>query len=176
MEDLSLHILDVVENSILAGAKRIEIKVHENIAANLLLIKIKDDGKGMDEDTLKKILDPFFTTKRAKKVGLGLSLLAQAAKESGGLLEVKSKKNKGTTVSATFQDNHIDRKPMGNMAQTMMTLIVGNKDVDFLYQHKKGNLCYCLDTTKIKNSLEGVPINDPAVIKAIQKDLEKNLR
>ena len=89
MEDLSLHILDIVENSIEAKASKIEIIINEDVKRDLLMIKIKDNGKGMDEETVKKVLDPFFTTRTTRRVGLGLSLLAQATKESNGNFEIE---------------------------------------------------------------------------------------
>ncbi len=146
MEDLSLHILDIVENSIDAGADRIEILIEENIARNRLTIKVKDNGKGIDRKVLHKVLDPFYTTKKVRKVGLGLSLLAQAAREAAGNFKIKSTKGKGTEVVACFAYNHIDRKPLGNMCDTIMALI-GTKgnDIDFVYRHCKSCLLYTSD-------------------------------
>ena len=150
MEDLSLHILDIVENSIIAKASTIEIKVVEDIEKDLLTIEIRDNGQGMDEETVKKALDPFFTTRTTRKVGLGLSLLSQAARESGGNILIESQAGGGTRVKATFGYSHIDRKPVGNMEATLTTLIVGNPEVDFIYEHKKGELEYRLDTKEVR--------------------------
>ncbi|MHC4243943.1 MAG: ATP-binding protein, partial [Planctomycetota bacterium] len=108
MEDLSLHILDIAENSINGSARTIEIIIDEDRDKDLLTIEIKDDGKGMDQKTLKKALDPFFTTRKTRRVGLGLSFLAQAAEESGGKIELKSIPDEGTTVRATFRLSHPD--------------------------------------------------------------------
>ena len=149
MEDLSLHTLDVAENAIRAGAGKIEIGIFEDIEGNLLSIRIKDDGVGMDEETLEKALDPFFTTKRNRRIGLGLSMLAQAAKEAGGDIKLDSKIGKGTDVLATFRYDHLDRKPLGDMNETMATLIAGHPEVRFIYEHKKnGETVYKLDTRK----------------------------
>lgn len=138
MEDLSLHILDIVENSIAARAKRIEIKITEDVKEDMLTVEIADDGQGMDAETLKKAMDPFFTTRTTRRIGLGLSLLGQAARESGGGIQIESKLGKGTRVKATFGYSHIDRKPFGDMEATLKTLIVGNPEVDFIYEYKKG--------------------------------------
>ena len=146
MEDLSLHILDIAENSISASAKRVEIRIDENQAEDLLTIEIKDDGRGMDEQALQKALDPFFTTRTTRKVGLGLSLLAQATRESDGTIELSSDPNKGTTVKAVFRFSHTDRKPVGDVCETIRTLVAGNPDVDFLYEHKKNGSVYRFDT------------------------------
>ena len=150
MEDLSLHILDIVENSIRACAKKIEIKIIEEKKKDLLTIEIIDDGKGMDEKTLKNVLDPFFTTKNTRKVGLGLSLLAQSAEESGGSIEIESKPGQGTKVKATFGYSHIDRKPLGDVHESLKVLITANPDINFIYEYQKDDAGYRLDTKEIK--------------------------
>jgi len=146
MEDLSLHILDVAENSISGSAKRIEIRINEDQEKDVLTIEIKDDGKGMDEQMRRKALDPFFTTRTTRRVGLGLPLLAQAARETGGTIELDSKPGRGTTVKATFCYSHPDRKPMGDIHETIRTLVVGHPEIDFLYEHKKNGSVYRFDT------------------------------
>lgn len=150
MEDLSLHILDIAENAIRARAKRIEIMIVEDKDNDLLTLEIKDDGLGMDEETKKKALDPFFTTKITRRIGLGLPLLAQSARESGGNMELISKSGEGTKVRATFRHSHPDRKPLGDMARTMLTLITANPEVDFIYEHREGDSIYRLDSRKIR--------------------------
>ena len=154
MEDLSLHILDIVENSIRAKASMVEIKVIEDIRKDLLTIEIKDNGQGIDEETIKKVIDPFFTTRTTRKVGLGLPLLSQAAKESGGDVELESKVGKGTKITATFGYSHIDRKPLGNMEITLITLIAGNPEVDFIYEHKSDELESRVDTREIRTRIK----------------------
>jgi signal transduction histidine kinase len=146
MEDLSLHILDIAENSIAAEASKIEIIIDEDRDKDLLTIEIKDDGKGMDQETLKKALDPFFTTRTTRRVGLGLSFLSQAAEESGGKMELKSVPNEGTTTRATFRLSHPDCKPMGNIIETIRTLIISHPEIDFVYEHHKDNSIYRFDT------------------------------
>jgi len=146
MEDLSLHILDIAENSICASAKRIEIRIDEDQAKDMLTIEIKDDGKGMDEQTLQKSLDPFFTTRKTRRVGLGLSLLAQAARDSDGGIELNSGSGKGTTVKATFRFSHPDRRPIGDILETMRTLVAGYPEVAFLYEHNRNGSVYRFDT------------------------------
>ena len=146
MEDLSLHILDIAENSISASAKRIEIRIDEDRTNDLLTIEIKDDGKGMDEQTLQKVLDPFFTTRTTRRVGLGLSLLAQATRESDGKIELDSKPGGGTTIKASFCFSHLDRKTMVDIDETLRTLVAGYPGIDFLYEHKKDNSIYRFDT------------------------------
>ena len=153
MEDLSLHILDIVENSIAAGAKNIEIKITEEKKKDLLTLEITDDGKGMDEKTIKKVLDPFFTTGNKRKVGLGLPLLAQSAEESGGSIKIESEPGKKTKVKATFGYSHIDRKPFGNMGETLKVLIAGNPYIDFIFEYQKDGVKNRLDTKGFKNDI-----------------------
>jgi signal transduction histidine kinase len=137
MEDLSLHILDIVENSIRANAKNIRIEITENLCRNTFILKVSDDGTGMDKNVLGKAIDPFFTTKDGKKVGLGLSLLAQSAEEAGGNLKVESEPGKGTCITATFQIDHIDRKPEGDINETIRCLKAAHPDINFTFSYTK---------------------------------------
>ena len=149
MEDLSLHILDIVENAIAAMAERVEVRIVEDTTNDLLSVEIKDDGKGMDAETRRKALDPFFTTRTTRRVGLGIPLLAQAARESEGELELVSAVGKGTLVRASFRRSHPDRKPLGDIPATLETLMIGNPGVDFLYEHRKGDRTMRIDTREV---------------------------
>ena len=149
MEDLSLHILDVVENSIEANASKIEIKIVENKNNDLFAIEIKDNGNGMNEKTINKVLDPFYTTRTTRRVGMGLSLLAQAAKESNGTFEINSKVNLGTEIKASFQNSHIDRKPIGDMKNTLITLMISHPEINFVYEYQDDNENFILDSEEI---------------------------
>ncbi len=173
MEDLSLHILDIVENAISAKAKKIEILVMEEPGENRLTIEIRDDGIGMDEEASKKAADPFFTTRSSRRVGLGLSLLAQAAEEAGGTLRIESSLGKGTRVTATFQYRHIDRKPLGSMVETMMTLLLGNPDLDISYTHEKEGRSYTLCGHWLKE--QDRSLTNPEVIQRLRKHLQEGL-
>jgi hypothetical protein len=171
MEDLSLHILDIVENSITAGATNIWIKINEDIKKNLLLVEISDNGKGMNEEMLKNALDPFYTTRTTRNIGLGIPFLADAAREAGGDISIKSVKGEGTTITATFLHDNIDRKPLGDIGKTLIVIIASNPGIDIVFEHKKNTSEYLLDTAEIKKELEGVPINAPEVIRFIKKDI-----
>ena len=146
MEDISLHILDIAENSIAAEAKRIEIRIEEDQAKDLLTVEIKDDGKGMDQETLSKVADPFFTTRTTRRVGLGLALLAQAAEETGGSMEIDSAPDHGTRVKAVFHYHHPDRKPLGNLKETLQTLVVSHPEIDVVFEHIQEDSTYRFDT------------------------------
>lgn len=175
MEDFSLHILDLVENSINAGAKRVEIRVVEDSEKDMRTIELKDDGRGMSKEMVDKVLDPFVTTRTTRKVGLGLSLFAQAARECNGEVKIESEPSKGTRLTGTFQLSHIDLKPWGSVVSTLITLIVGNPDKDFFYHHQKDAFEYTLDTRVIKKELGEVPISNPEVVKVLRSDLKDNL-
>jgi DNA topoisomerase VI subunit B len=177
LRDLSLHILDIVENSIDAGATKIEIMIKEDTKRNILLLKIKDNGIGMDKKTVKKVLDPFYTTKKIRRIGLGLPMLAQATKEAEGSIDIKSKKGKGTTIIAKFVYNHIDRKPFGNMPETIINLIASRGlQIDIIYKHHKNENCFIFDSIDIKKRLQDVMINNPEVLSFLKKEIEKGLK
>ena len=137
MEDLSLHILDIAENAIRAEAKTITIGILEDESKDLLSVCIEDDGRGMDEETVKNVADPFFTTKDGKRVGLGLALLSQAAQQAGGDIEIDSQRGIGTKVTAAFKLSHPDMKPMGDILETLTTLIIGNPSIRFIFDYRK---------------------------------------
>lgn len=138
MEDLSLHILDIAENSIRAGAKRLRITIEEDRPADRLRIRIEDDGVGMNKEMLAQARDPFFTTKKGKKVGLGLALLTQAAEETGGHVKVASRAAGGTVIQALFHPRHIDCKPMGDLGQTLSAIALAAPTLELRFVWKRG--------------------------------------
>ncbi|MEQ8202974.1 MAG: ATP-binding protein [Smithellaceae bacterium] len=176
MLELAQNILDIAENSIRAGAKLIGISVIEDSAENLLTIAISDDGCGMKGEEIKKALDPFYTTKDVRRVGLGLPLLRDAAQMSGGRLDLQSEAGKGTKVTATFRLDHIDRQPLGNITSTLVSLIATNCEVDFVYIHRQNDRQFKLDTRLIRNEIGDIPIYHPEIIKYIRDVIEEGLR
>lgn len=177
MQDLSLHVLDIVENSIDAGAKKIEIIIEENTKKNMLVLKIKDNGKGMAKKTLSKVLDPFYTTKKTRRIGLGLSMLAQATREAEGSFDIKSKKGKGTKITAKFTYNHIDRKPIGDMAETLIVLIASNGlNIDFVYKHIKNGRDFVFDTKYLKKELNDVLITNSEILSLLRKKILSEIK
>jgi anti-sigma regulatory factor (Ser/Thr protein kinase) len=175
MLELSLHILDIAENSIRAGAKCINIVIDENVDQDELLITVEDDGAGMSEKSVIKALDPFYTTKKVRRVGLGLPMLAQAAEQTGGKLTLDSEEGMGTKVTVTFAFGNIDRQPLGNIAGTMITLIAGNPQIDFLYRHQREGREYVLDTREIKREIDDIPIDYVDILKLIRASIEDGL-
>lgn len=175
MEELSLHILDIVENSTRSGARTVTIRIQESTGNDTMTIDIEDNGPGMDEATLDRLRDPFFTTRTVRRVGLGIPLLAQAAEAAGGSLAVTSTPGRGTRVTAIFRLNHIDRQPLGRMDQTMASIIAGNPDIDCVYYHQRDGAAYHFDTRELRRVLETVPLNHSEVISAIQHDIYEGL-
>jgi K+-sensing histidine kinase KdpD len=143
VEDISLHLLDVAENGLAAGADRIEIRIVEETEKDLMTIEIEDNGSGMDCQILSHALDPFYTTKPGKRVGLGLPLLAQAAKEAGGDIGIQTVPGQGTVVRGTFQLSHPDLKPLGDVLATIATLACGHPDRQIVYEHLRDGTSVC---------------------------------
>ena len=170
-----MHILDIAENSIAAGAARVRITLLEQTDADRLRLEVADDGRGMDEEIKRRATSPFTTTRTTRKVGLGLPFLEQSAGSAGGSLSIESEPGKGTTVTAEFQLGHIDRIPMGNLQSTMMTLIAGNPDVDFLFDYSRDGESFSLDTGEIRSQLEGVPINHPQILRRLREEIASAL-
>lgn len=175
MLELAAHILDIAENSVRAGATLVEIIIEENEKTNLLSIEIIDNGIGMTKEEIEKALDPFYTTKRVRRVGLGLPLLSDAAQRAGGRLQVDSVKGKGTNLKVSFQLNHIDRQPLGDIVSTLIILIAGNCNVDFLFRYKNNERDFEMDTRDIRNEINDIPINHPEILKYIRSVLQEEL-
>ena len=177
MKELSLNILDIVENSVKAKASLTEITLNET--ENVLTLIIKDNGCGMSEETLRGVTDPFYTTRTTRKVGLGLPLLKMAAEQTGGKITVESVHeskdavNHGTTVTAVFYTDHIDFTPLGDVVESILTLIQGHPDTEFLFTHTKGENTVQLDTRQLREVLEGVPLNTYDVIEWIRGYLQE---
>ena len=164
MQEISLNILDIAENSVRAEASLIEVTVKENIAEDILFFTIKDNGCGMDAQMVKRVTDPFVTTRTTRKVGLGISLLKAAAQQAGGDVFLESNVGVGTTITATFSYSHIDRQPLGDIASAMVSLISLNPDIDFVYTHIYNSEEFTLDTRELKAVLgEKVKLNEPSV-------------
>ena len=169
MEDLSLHVLDIVENAVAAGATRVRIAVNENAARNVLTLRVTDNGRGMSAREQARALDPFFTTGR-KRTGLGLPLLAHTAEICGGRLTIASVPGRGTSVAARLPLTHVDRPPLTKMAETLMTLFFGHPETDFFYRHtRNGSIFSCL-----RSGREG-GLTAPREIIALRERLRKGL-
>lgn len=175
MKELSLHILDIIQNSVNAGASIIEIEIEEEEKEDIFRFSVKDNGCGMSADFLRKVKDPFTTTRTTRKTGLGIPLLEAAAVQCGGRLDIVSEPGKGTAVTVVFQNSHIDRAPLGDMAQTMVTVISGSPEIDFLYTHIKNGQSFVFQTEDLRRVLQGVPLDTPEVIGWIEEAVREGL-
>lgn len=174
MQELSLNVLDVAENSVRANATLVEISVEENTAADLLTIVIRDNGKGMTKEQVDTVIDPFFTTRTTRKVGLGVPFFRMAAQLSGGDLTIQSEVGKGTTVTATFGLSNIDRMPLGDINGTVSTLVQCNPHIDWLYTRKKDGREMAMDTREFREILGDLPLDSPEVLVFLKDFLEEN--
>ena len=163
MRELSLHILDVVENGLAAGASCIRVRIDEDTGTDLLRIEITDNGKGMDKELIEKVFDPFYTTRKTRHVGLGLPLFREAARRCDGDLILQSETGKGTTVMSTFRLSHVDRAPLGDMPSALMAVLLSEHPVDLFYVHRIGSLKFELDTAEIRRELGDVPLCHPKI-------------
>ncbi len=173
MEDISLHILDIVENSIRAGAKNVSIRIMEDQEKDLFELEIRDNGKGMDKELLERVMDPFTTTKKAKKVGLGLALLDEAARAACGSVDVESKQGSGTTIKAQFQLSHIDRKPLGNIGETLLCLMMTCQDIALVYEHRKNGKICRLDSSQLRAKAGAISLHSPEGIHFLKEQIKQ---
>lgn len=176
MKELSLHILDIVQNSIKAGASLIELSIIEKSVENVFSIIIKDNGYGMDEDTVKNVVNPFFTTRTTRKVGLGLPLLQEAALRCNGSLDIESEKGVGTIVSCSFEKDNIDRAPLGDISSTIMTIVNSLEYCEFIFIHKVDEKSYEFSTRKIKEILEENDLKSSEILLWIKEYVEESTK
>ncbi len=175
MKELALHIMDIAQNSLTAGATVITIEVQEDTSTDLLEIAINDNGCGMPPDVLARVTDPYTTSRTTRKVGMGLPLLRDAAVMAQGELRINSEVGKGTSVHAAFRHSHWDRQPLGDIAGIITLLVQSNLGVDFIYRHSKNGKEYVFDTREVREILQGIPLNTPDVVRLMREMLETNL-
>ncbi len=170
MLELALHILDILQNAVEAGATHVDLTVIEDEPADRLTITAADNGRGMDEQTVLRVLNPFYTTRTTRHVGLGLPLYAEAAETAGGGLTIRSKLGEGAVVEAVFQLSHPDRQPLGDMAATLLTFLLSGRAPDLAYTHclierdrVSETRTFAFDTVAIRTELDGLPLSEPLV-------------
>ncbi len=180
MREIALHLLDLAENSVSAGAQNVCINIIEDVRADRLDASITDDGRGMDAETVRKVTDPFYTSRTTRNVGLGIPLLKEAAEESNGGLTISSEPGKGTTVEINFQLSHIDRMPLGNLRDTFLSLAVGHPDTHWIFRYTARGLnaeeSYELDDAPLKETLQGLSLSHPDVLIYLREDLDAGLK
>ncbi|MBQ8474869.1 MAG: sensor histidine kinase [Clostridia bacterium] len=176
MKDLSLYILDISMNSVRAGAKNISIILKEE--NNVLTLRIEDNGCGMSKEQVEKLSNPFFTTRTTRKVGLGVPFLTMLAEQTGGYVRITSRpegecENHGTEVEAVFHTDHIDFVPLGDVVESVITLIQGNPDTDYVFVHESENFSVGMNTAEMREILGGeVPLNTYEVLAFIREYLK----
>ena len=175
MLELSLHILDALENSLEAGASRIELSIEEDLSNDLLRITVIDNGRGMSQATLERVRDPFFTTRTTRRVGLGIPLFAAAAEHCNGNFTIQSDPGMGTAITAVFQHSHIDRAPLGNMVTTLLSVLLGQEHADLHYSHRVNGREFEFDTEEMRTRLGDVPLSHPLVRRWLRDYLEEGL-
>ena len=174
MQELSMNLLDIAQNSVAAGSTLTELTVRIDTARRALTLVIADNGKGMSEETLRRVTDPFYTTRTTRKVGLGLSFFKLAAESTGGSFSILSDPGKGTLVQAQFVLSHIDRMPLGDITGTISTLILFNQDIRFRYVYQYDGKSFVLDTNDLREILGDIPFDNPEVAGYITSYLEEN--
>lgn len=171
-----MHILDLVQNSLGAGAGRVEIVVTEDLERDRFTLEIIDNGRGMSREFVAQVLNPFTTTRTTRRVGLGLSLLEMATRQCNGGIDLDSEPGKGTRVRAFFQHSHWDRAPLGNIRATLVAIISANPRMHLIYRHRVGERSFSLDTAEIKAILgEDIPLNQMAVLGWLEDYLTEKL-
>jgi len=173
MQELSLNILDIAQNSIVANATLIEIGIEVD-TKDFLTITIRDNGKGMDAESVKNVINPFFTSRTTRKVGLGVPFFKQAAEDTGGSFHIESEVGAGTTIKAVFDTTNIDYTPLGEVWDTVAILIQMNETIDFVYTVKKDGEEFVCDTRQLKEIMEGMPLSDLAVVQWIKEFIREN--
>ena len=176
MKEISMHILDIAMNSVKAKATLLEIEIYDSIKANCIKLIIKDNGFGMSGEMLKKVTDPFFTTRTTRKVGLGLPLLKESCERCNGKLTIDSQLGRGTTVECFFERDNIDRAPMGNMGETIMTIINSLENCELIYTHVTDSGRFSLSTAEIKKILDGGDISDSGVLLWVKDFINENIK
>ncbi len=166
MKDLSLHLLDIVQNSIRARATMIRVTLNMSPDGILKLV-VEDNGSGMDAELLERIKDPFVTTRTTRRVGLGIPLLAQKAEQAGGFLSISSEPAVGTRLEAGFRISHPDCPPLGDIPGVAFLMMAGNKDIQMVFILRSQQEEWVWDSTQISDTLEGMSLQQPEIREAL---------
>ncbi len=175
MRELALHLLDIAENSVAANAQNITIAVNEDNNTDRLQMSVVDDGIGMDEATVARVVDPFFTSRTTRKVGLGLPFLKQAAEACNGWMKIQSTVGRGTRVVVEFQLRHIDRMPLGDLASTFLGLLIANPGINWEFNYIVDGREFRFESLPVTQALEGVPLTEPSVLSFLRQSIESGV-
>jgi hypothetical protein len=178
MREIALHLLDIAENSVAAEAHTITLAVCEDLHHDRLTASVTDDGKGMDAEMAAKVIDPFITSRTTRKVGLGIPLFKAAAEACNGGFSLHSELGKGTRIEVDFQHSHIDRMPLGDLASTLLTLVVAYPDIRWIFHYTAvpgegvQPAEFTLDTQDILAELGDIPLTEPEVLTFLREMIE----
>ena len=180
MREIALHLLDIAENSVAAKSRNIQIDVAEDLQHDLLIVSVKDDGRGMDAEIAKHVLDPFYTTRTTRKVGLGIPLLKLAAEQTEGGLSLETEPGKGTRIEASFRHGHIDRMPLGDVGTTFLTLLVSYPHIHWVFRYQMTTIdgstkTFDLDDEEIKSILGEMSLTEPDVLRILRGMIEEGI-
>lgn len=175
MKELSLHVYDLMENSIAAKATLVELTIRDSLKDNIYAFTIKDNGKGMSKEFLAKVTDPWTTTRTTRKVGIGLPLIKMNTENCGGGMKIKSEVGVGTQLDFWFQHDNIDRPPMGDISGTIVMLTSQYEDIRFIYKHITDKDEYVFDTNEVKEVLDGMSMHDVSIMKYLKEMIQENL-
>jgi anti-sigma regulatory factor (Ser/Thr protein kinase) len=175
MKEIALHIMDIAQNSVRAGASEIRINLSESVAADSLALTVSDNGSGMDTETLSRAADPWYTSRTTRKVGMGLPLLEMNASLSGGVMTIDSAPGKGTTVTANFVYSHVDRPPLGDVSGTVALLMLSNPGINIVYTHLCDGTEWSISTDEIIRELGKDAVTDLTIVRALREIINENV-
>lgn len=175
MKEIALHILDIAQNSIRAEADEISIRLSESVADDILSIEITDNGKGMDPESCRQASDPYFTSRKTRKVGMGLPLLKMNATLAGGQMTIVSEPGFGTSVRASFRYSHVDRPPLGDVSGTIALLILANPDINVIYTHSCEGSDWTISTRQITEELGKDAVTDLSIVRSLREIINENV-
>ena len=175
MNNLSLYVLDILGNSVRAGARKVSLTITESRKENVYKMVFEDDGKGMSPELLDEVFSPWVTTRKERRIGLGLSLLKQGAQQCGGDLRIASAPGEGTTVTVAFAYDHLDRPVAGDMAGSLVMTAASAPAIDFFYTHTTDVGVYRFSTVEVNEALGGVSMTNPPIMRAVQEMIRENL-
>lgn len=180
MREIALHLLDIAENSVAAQGRNIRIEVHEDLQSDRLWACVEDDGRGMSPEIAQQVLDPFYTTRTTRKVGLGIPLLKLAAEMSAGGLELVSEQGKGTRLEVSFRHSHIDRMPLGDLASTFLALLISYPKIHWLFTYRTTQANgqsdeFAFDDVELKAELGDLPMTEPGILGFVRGMLEEGV-
>ncbi|MPN32111.1 hypothetical protein SDC9_179587 [bioreactor metagenome] len=175
MQDMAMYLLDIANNSLSAQAEHIMIYLAEFDKQDRLILSVADDGCGMDQETVKKVISPFYTTRTTRKIGLGVAFFKALAEQRDGRFTIESELGKGTFIRVDIRKSHLDTPPLGNIAEAMLTLIQANDKVDYCLRYQRDDYEFIFDTRQIRQQLDDVSIADPAILLWIRDYIKEGL-